>query len=114
MENVQANRAKLAALLDEEDDDDEPLDDDDYDDDDDHDDNESIVNDATERALGKESNDRVREVLTRFGADLKIEGRYALFRHTRQEREFDVSWIADIEWLQGFEGSTSCYRAYSR
>ena len=112
MEKVRANRAKLAALLDEEDDVDEHHDDED--DNDDNDDNKSIVNDATERALGKENNDRVREILTRFGADLKEEGGYAFFRHARQEMEFDVSWIVNVEWLQGFEGFVRCYRAYSR
>lgn len=92
MEKMQAKRAQFASLMDT----DEEMNDFDSDD--------SIVNDTTERVLGKERNNKVKDVLVRLGADLREGGGYRFFRHKRLEREFDVSWIAKVEWLQGFEG----------
>jgi hypothetical protein len=92
MEKLQAKRAQIASLMDT----DEEMDGFESDD--------SIVNDTTERVLGKERNDKVKDVLSRLGADLKGQGGYRFFRHKRQEREFDVSWIAKVDWLHGFEG----------
>jgi hypothetical protein len=92
MEKRQADRARVALLLNEE------VDEDDMETD------QSIFNETTENALGKESNDKVRGALSRIGADLGQEGGYQFFRYKRVEREFDVSWITNVEWLQGFEG----------
>jgi hypothetical protein len=91
MEKRQAEREKMDVLLRDESDDEISSDG-------------SIVNETTERALGKESNDKVKGALTRIGADLSQEGGYKFFRHKREEREFDVSWIREVEWLRGFEG----------
>lgn len=101
---LQADRAKIALLSQDD------INDNGDDDDNDSTSDESIVNETTEKALGKESNDKVRGVLSRIGADLSQEGGYRLFSHKRVEREFDVSWIRNVEWLHGFEGSYSVNR----
>lgn len=93
MDKLQARREQFASLMDT---DDEM---------DDFESDGSIINGTTERVLGKERNDKVKDVLTRLGADLREGGGYRFFRYKRQEREFDVSWIAKVEWLHGFEGS---------
>ena len=95
MEKRQAEREKMDVLMREESDDEISSD-------------ESIVNEATERALGKESNDKVKGALARLGADLTQDGGYKFFRHKREEREFQISWIREVEWLRGFEGWFFC------
>ena len=67
-------------------------------------DDEGPVNAATERVLGKESNDKLKGALSRIGVDVAVEGKFTFFRRRRREREFDVSWIENVEWLRGFEG----------
>lgn len=99
MEKRQADRARVAALLNEEVNEDAMESD------------QSIFNETTEKALGKESNDKVRGALSRIGADLSQEGGYQFFRHKRVEREFDVLWLRNLEWLEGFEGRYSVFSA---
>lgn len=69
-------------------------------------DDEGPVNADTERVLGKESNDKLKGALSRIGDDVAAEGGSKFFRCKRNEREFDVRWIENIEWLKGFEGLT--------
>ena len=73
---------------------------------DEEDDGEGPVNAATERVLGKESNDKLKSALNRIGMDFTEEGGFKFFTHGRGEREFDPKWIEDVEWLKGFEGLT--------
>jgi len=68
---------------------------------------EGPVNAATERVLGKESNDKLRSALSRIGEDFAEEGEFKIFTQRREEREFDPKWIEGVEWLKGFEGSSS-------
>jgi hypothetical protein len=98
-EERQAQRAKLAALLAEVDDDDEM--------DLDIETDEAMIDEAREKALGKESNDQLKAVLRRIGGDLAQEGGYRLFKHQREERQFNPRWIEDVKWLGGSSGSSS-------
>ena len=41
--------------------------------------------------------------LSRIRGDVAAEGGFKFFRHQRREREFDVKWIENVEWLKGFE-----------
>ena len=70
-------------------------------------DDEGPVNAATERVLGKESNDKLKSALSRIGTDFIEEGGFKFFTHGREERKFDPKWIEDVGWLRGFEGSLS-------
>jgi len=67
-------------------------------------DDEGPVNAATERVLGKESNDKLKGALSRIGADFAEEGGFKFFTYGRGQREFDPKWIENVEWLRGFEG----------
>ena len=102
LEQRQAQRAKLAALLAEVDDDDEM--------DIDFETDEAMIDEAREKALGKESNDQLKAVLRRIGGDLAQEGGYRLFQHQREERRFNPHWIEDVKWLGGSSGSSSPYQ----
>jgi hypothetical protein len=104
LEERQAKRAKVAALLAEVDDDDE------MDIDLDIETDEAMIDEAREKALGKESNDQLKAVLRRIGGDLAQEGGYRLFKHQRVERQFDPRWIEDVKWLGGSSGSSSPYQ----
>jgi hypothetical protein len=72
----------------------------------DEEDEEGPVNAATERVLGKESNDKLKGALNRIGMDFTEEGGFKFFTYGRGEREFDPKWIENVEWLRGFEGLT--------
>jgi hypothetical protein len=95
MRKRQEERAKLASLL-AEDMDEFVMDEED-----------SILNETTEKVLGKGSNDKIKDALSRIGGDLSKEGGYRFFRHVAKERKFDAAWIKDVEWLKGFEGLSS-------
>ena len=69
-------------------------------------DDEGPVNADTERVLGKESNDKLKGALSRIGDDVAAEGGFKFFRCKRNERQFDVRWIENVDWLKGFEGLT--------
>ena len=63
-----------------------------------------IISTTTELAIGKQGTERLKQVLARVGADLSKETSFRFFRQPGIEREFDVAWIEDVEWLSGFEG----------
>jgi hypothetical protein len=102
LEERQAQRAKLAALLAEADDDEDM--------DIDVETDEAIIEEAREKVLGKESNDQLKAVLRRIGGDLAQEGGYRLFIHQREERQFNPHWIEGVKWLRGSSGSSSLYQ----
>jgi hypothetical protein len=106
LEERQAQRAKVAALLAEVDDDDEM--------DIDVETDEAMIEEAREKALGKESNDQLKAVLRRIGGDLSQEGGYRLFKHQREERQFNPHWIDGVKWLGGSSGSSSLYQVNVR
>ena len=93
MQKRQAERDRLAALLNEKVEDYVPL----------HGET-SILNQDIEKILGKESNDKLKGALSRIGGDLSEEGGYQFFRCVRKERAFDPKWITGLYWLEEFDG----------
>lgn len=106
MEERQAKRAKLAALLADVDDD--------MDLDLNIETNEAMIDQARENAFGKETSDKLKGAVARLGRALTQEVGYKLFKHVRQEREFNSQWVQGIEWLGGCSSSLSVYCANCR
>ena len=70
-----------------------------------------VVNEHTERMLGKEGNARLLGALKRIGADVGVEKGYRLFKRERQERPFRKEWIDEnVDWMVGMEGSSALLR----
>lgn len=97
----QAERARLAAVLQE---------DVDHYVHDSHELGSDVMNEDTERVLGKESNQRLLGALKRIGADVGVEKGYRLFKRERKERPFRKEWLdSNVLWMVGMEGLKTLY-----